>query len=360
MNILFFLKNSLRKRRLLSITFIIRVFSVVVGALSISLILSFVLRELSTDHFFKDADKIYAHIYKNNAESNWRGGSIGIKEIEQVPEMESVVNIQEFSGSEVKIEYNNNSWTSNGFVVSPNYFEVFDFELLVGNTDGIFEDPNSIVLSKKLASQIFGNEDPTGKLLSVQTEYKIDYTVKGIFDLPGNSSMDFNFIIPNNSAPHFGKLGIGFVKLKVPINDDLISKVYEATKNHFANSTRFQTDLVPLTELYFDDRNIQSFRVVSKKGNLKNIYILLIISVIIGIVVILNCGGLKFSENFDQRKNIALKKICGATSKHQVTQSVFNLVSELVIITCLSMILFLFLDHRCNIYLLSISINSIN
>ncbi len=340
MSLLFFPKNSLRKRRILSITFIIRLFSVVVGVLSISIILSFVLRELNTDQFFKDADKIYVHIYKNNAESNWRGGSIGKKEIEQVPELESVVNIQEFSGSEVKIEYNNNAWTSNGFVVSPNYFEVFDFELLVGNSNGIFEDPKSIVLSKRLASQIFGDEDPTGKLLTVQTEYKIDYTIKGIYELPGNSSMDFNFIIPNNSAPHFGKLGIGFVKLKVPVNDDLVSKIYEATKNHFANSTRFQTDLVPLTDLYFDSRNIQSFRVVSKKGNIKNIYILLIISMIIGIVVILNCGGLKFSENFDQRKNIALRKICGATSKHQITQSVFNLVSEFILIICLSAILF--------------------
>lgn len=51
----------------------------------------------------------------------------------------------------------------NGYFGDPSFFKLFSFELLEGNPSTALSDPNSVVLSKKLADKLFGTKNPIGQ-----------------------------------------------------------------------------------------------------------------------------------------------------------------------------------------------------
>ena len=71
---------------------------------------------------------------------------------------------------------------------------MFSYPLLTGAAETVLEKPNSIVLTKEMATKYFGTNDPMGKTLQLDSDYKL--TVTGIMDaIPNNSHLDFDFII---------------------------------------------------------------------------------------------------------------------------------------------------------------------
>jgi putative ABC transport system permease protein len=50
----------------------------------------------------------------------------------------------------------------------PNFTDVLFFDLLRGNKNKMFENPNSMVISETGAKRLFGKEDPMGKVISVK------------------------------------------------------------------------------------------------------------------------------------------------------------------------------------------------
>ena len=71
----------------------------------------------------------------------------------------------------------------------PNYFDVFSVEMVSGNKDAI-RDKGKILISDKLASIYFGNDDPIGKVLTIFNDQSKEtaFIVGGVFKtLPLNT-----------------------------------------------------------------------------------------------------------------------------------------------------------------------------
>lgn len=76
-----------------------------------------------------------------------------------------------------------------GLWASKDFFNVFTFPLKQGDENSALAEPNSIVLTEKIAKKLYGEEDPMGKILTVD---KKEYLITGImFDLPQNSHITF-------------------------------------------------------------------------------------------------------------------------------------------------------------------------
>ena len=73
------------------------------------------------------------------------------------------------------------------------FFNLFSFPLIAGNKDHVFDDKYAVVLSDKLARQLFGTTD---NLLGKTVQWETDphpFTITGIFREPGdNSSLKFD------------------------------------------------------------------------------------------------------------------------------------------------------------------------
>ncbi len=349
MSIFHYLKNTIRKTSRFPVVVTVRLTSGIIGVLSISIILSFVINEITIDRFHKYPENIYAFIKKNGPLANWQGAELPIQRIdfkEKIPALKQIVNVKEYSGENVRIKYNTNAFISNGFVVDSTFFDVFSFETEHGNPKEIIRDPQSIIISHSLARKIFGDADPLGKTISVKLEATIDYTVKGILkEIPSNSTMQFNFLVPMHSYDgYFGSIGVAFVRAESFPDEEIISSINEEIKKIYVNSEGLQSGFIPLTKIYNNDQNIQFYRVISKHGNIRNIYILSIIALILAIVTVLNCSGLKLSEVFDERKSLALNKLCGATFRHRFIQIIIDYSSEVILTTIASICLYILLE----------------
>ena len=81
------------------------------------------------------------------------------------------------------------------FLVDSTVFEVFDFELIIGNEETALDGPNSILLTETMAFKYFGEQNPLGKTLQFQGNKTL--LVKGVMkDIPLNTHFQFDGLIP--------------------------------------------------------------------------------------------------------------------------------------------------------------------
>jgi len=74
--------------------------------------------------------------------------------------------------------YNDTRLDINGLYTNTAFFDVFDFQLQDGSAAGILDEPYTMVLSRETADKFFGDEDPIGKFIEIDTLGA--YEVKGI------------------------------------------------------------------------------------------------------------------------------------------------------------------------------------
>jgi putative ABC transport system permease protein len=82
-----------------------------------------------------------------------------------------------------------------GAMAGSDFLKIFQYPLVSGNRDQVLQDPYSIVLNESTAKALFGDNDPTGQMITIDNQQKLKVT--GIMkDVPGNSTLQFNFLVP--------------------------------------------------------------------------------------------------------------------------------------------------------------------
>ncbi|MFT6868121.1 MAG: putative ABC transport system permease protein [Cyclobacteriaceae bacterium] len=82
-----------------------------------------------------------------------------------------------------------------GYFVSNEFLEMFEYPLLAGNAETVLDDPSSIVITQGLAEVLFGKEDPMGKFIKVDDKSLLKVT--GVLqNILSNSSFEFEYLIP--------------------------------------------------------------------------------------------------------------------------------------------------------------------
>ncbi|MDB5365336.1 MAG: transporter permease [Rhodospirillales bacterium] len=83
--------------------------------------------------------------------------------------------------------------------VDPNFFRIVTIPFIAGDPDHALDEPNSIVLTRSLATKYFGTDDPMGRTLELQNA--ATGRVTGIIaDVPGNSLFRQSAFIAAQSA----------------------------------------------------------------------------------------------------------------------------------------------------------------
>ena len=84
------------------------------------------------------------------------------------------------------------------YYADTSFFRIFSFPLIKGDSKTVLQNPTSVAISESAAKKYFGDADPIGKVLHLDTEWQAgDYAVSGIFrDIPANSHLAFDLIFP--------------------------------------------------------------------------------------------------------------------------------------------------------------------
>jgi putative ABC transport system permease protein len=168
------------------------------GMCSALLIFLWVKDELNVNHFHPKINRIY-RVMENQTYTDGRLFTFSSTPApmapfvkEKYPEIEKAARFT--WGVNNLFQVGNKSFYENGRYTDQDFLEMFGFPWLAGDPLTALKEKNSIVITKKLAIKYFGNEDPLGKVLTLNT--KDAFVVTGVLeDLPKNSSMQFDYLL---------------------------------------------------------------------------------------------------------------------------------------------------------------------
>lgn len=337
-------KNNLRlifRNLLKNKTFsIINILGLTIGLAASILIYLWVWNELSYDTFHKDFKNIYRIYFTETGESPLTLSNLPPALIpailNEIPEVENGFRLDNELST---IKYNNKLFKENLYFIDPNIFDVLSFPFAKGTPNNAFANINSIVITEKSAKKYFGDENPIGKVLTI--DGADDVIVTGVIkDIPLNSSIKLDFLIPIKSIE---KQGVTFnnwndwgwqsyVRLSELVNPELVEiKINEILKkNNARNKSTLYLQPLKNKHLYFLN---------GEPALLKSIYIFSFLAIIIILIACFNYMNLSTAKLISTAKNTAIQKVLGANRKKLIGQ----FLSESIAFAFISLILALIL-----------------
>ena len=188
--------RSLRKNSLYSV---INISGLSVGIACSILILLWVRDETSFDRFIPKVDKlhqVWVNASYDGSVQSWNSVPLPTY-LELKSAHAKIVNSAVTGWGGKRLVANGDKRINiQGYYVSEEFLDMFEFPMVEGDRSMVLDDPSSIVISEKLAATMFEEgEDPIGKFLKVEDASTLQVT--GIFkDIPQNSTFQFDYLIP--------------------------------------------------------------------------------------------------------------------------------------------------------------------
>ena len=293
-----------------------RLASLALGLIVALLICSYVGISLSYGRFFPDRERVYK-MFENSAQfgiSQAMLQPIAPTLAEVIPQIEAATHhfdrLMQIKVGDIPVDY--------GYLnVGGDFFTVLDFGVISGDPKRILSDEglanNQVMISERLATTLFGNSDPLGRILT--TTSGKEYVVGGVFNTPPvtNPLGDFDVVdyLPfdpatanwqgDDSYPTYIKLRKGAT----------IEEVEQEVAKFVTNNEmlKFMVDMwqaefffVPIEDAYYVDNNLRTTQTIYG-----------ILAVLALLVATLNYVLLTLSSLSQRSRTVAMLRCNGAT-----------------------------------------------
>lgn len=277
-----------------------------------------------------------------NAKSSER---IGPMFKDEYPEINAYVRFRDLD--ELTVNVNNRSFKENDFLsADTNIFNVFTHHFIAGSPTNCFNKSNSIILVQKLAAKYFGDEDPIGKTILIDsTQYEITGVIK---DLPDNVHLKFSALVKFEpiGTQWFTPSCYTYILLNTKSDIQGIYQRYPQLFDKYmseqAEHVKATIDIIlePLDEIHYHSNLAGDF----PRGNKLYIYIFGVVGLIIISISVVNYINLSTAFSISRTKEIGIKKIFGADKKSLRMYFIFEstvvaLFAFLISIVCVKFIL---------------------
>jgi putative ABC transport system permease protein len=332
----------------------INIFGLMVGLASFILIALYVFDEFTSDSQHKDAESIYRvinTIWIDGTHSQVARGGYPISELQdELPEIKCAARHLYLGRSNVSDASMKNGFVEEFRAVNSEFLEVFDFKLLQGNPSTALNEPFSVVITEETATKIFNRTDVLGELLIIGSEGEPPHTITGVMEnIPGNSHITFNLLVSESTIlndPAFSSLKEGWMRgpfqiyLLLHKNVDIGSleqKINSIVVNNESDDYQRAYKLQPLKDIHFYSEEIEG-GYVNTKGNITYIYAFSVVALLVLLIACINYINLTTARYTKRAKEIAMRKVVGASRKSLIGQ----FLSEAYVLTVISLILALF------------------
>ena len=207
------------------------------------------------------------------------------------------------------ITVNERRYNSRTMVVSQNFLDILPFRLVNGKRT--MESPNDVIISRKLAQKLFGNEHPIGQTFLSSANKTV--TVVGVADTESpRSSFDFELLLPvSHKGGQWSRMFYSIARIKPGYDHQALNRKEEIVDLSAQNFSiqPFRSQLFPLEDFYFnttiDDRWTQH-------GNKQNVIVLGIIIVLLLGVGLFNYTNIHTVLTLKRGREFGIKKVFGA------------------------------------------------
>ncbi len=198
---------------------------------------------------------------------------------------------------------------------SDEFLEMFSFKFIYRTANPTLSFKNNIILTKEFSDKLYGDENPLGKVLEIDNE---SYNIIGIVnDAPKNASFSFdalvNIDLANNYTMTYWEeahvLHNSFIQINPKADPEVVNHQISGLINHWKAFKDAKLSIEPLNKLYFNNLPNDN----NQHANLKLIYLLSSIAIVIFSMTIFNYVNMAISSSYERLCEIGIKKTTGAS-----------------------------------------------
>lgn len=302
--------------------------------------------EVRVNTFHHQIDRLYQVVLNIKGEDNvitWENtpGPLAEEIKNNFPEVEHITQV--YNEGDHLFQVDDKGYLEKGYYSNSDFFNVFSFPIVAGNTANPLEDKSSVAISSSLAQKLFGDADPIGKSVTVRKQYELKVTA--VFaDVSAQSTLQFDFILPFEI--HKDERGTNFswnnadywlyLTLTDPKN---VPSFSEKVNTHLDNLTASEDgrDFMDLYVQPFADRYLHGNfeNGVPAGGRIEYVRIFSIVGIFILIIACINFMNMATAKAATRAKEVGVRKVIGA----QRINLVLQFLTEAFLFCALSMLL---------------------
>jgi putative ABC transport system permease protein len=350
---------------------VINILGLSIGLACFILIALFVINELSYDRYNKKADRIF----RINSDILFGGTSFSIGQSpdpigaalkNDYPQVEQFTRIFVNGSREIKKgnEFINEPDIAN---VDSTFFDVFSLPALYGDTRTALNDPNTVVITERMAIKYFNNPNAVGETIERgNTPYKVTAVIK---DMPVNSHFRFDFFFSMDNVRYqwgnyLSNNFYTYIVLKEGVNYKAFERKFAEVINKYIlpqarqymdiksmdefekAGNKLKYSLVPVTEIHLrSDRTDE----LEAKGNIQYVYIFSVVAVFILLIACINFMNLSTARSSNRAKEVAVRKVLGSQKGKLIGQFLVESVTVALISTVIALgLVYLLLPYYNN------------
>ncbi|MEO8111473.1 MAG: ABC transporter permease [Ginsengibacter sp.] len=328
----------------------INIAGLTIGLTSFLLIALYVVDELSFDRLHKNANAIYRVVTDKTTaagqETKYAGAGylVSQKSAADFPEIKDAARFTTFGRLNVANTENTNVFYEDFTIANPGFLTLFDFNLVQGNRRDALSEPHSVIVTEETAQKFFNTKDVLGKTLKIDRDSSL-YKITGVLkNFPANSHLSFDLLFSEssigsegfkkfiNSDWNSGTFSTYFLLNNNAAPQKVEAKINQLVKANQSNDAKDQSHLIlqPLKDVHFFSNDIEGS---IKNGNITYIYVFAIVAIFILLIACINYMNLATAGFAKRAKEIAVRKVAGASRKILVQQ----FLSEAFMITLISL-----------------------
>lgn len=343
---------------------IINLVGLAIGLAAFTVITIWINDELSFDKHIEGYNNIYRIVYRD---ANWSQPRtphpMPLAMAKDFPEVEKGVSLSPIFGSglsrsEFTVRYEDKVFEEKEVLsVDSTFFEVFHFNMLLGNAKEALRNPGGIVLTRSTAKKYFGNADPIGQMLEFNGDTKL-FVAGVVEDVPANTHFTFDFLVSyvslkaqsrsrNNGVlsdyytwKDFGHYN--YIKIAPNVDHkEVEAKIFEWLQNYIPFSAEQLEDLKqnnarlelqPIADIHLHSNLPWE---LGTNGNIIYVYAFSIVAFLMLGIAIFNYVNLSTAKYEKRAKEVGIRKTLGAQRFHII----FQFLTESILMVAASLFL---------------------
>lgn len=330
--------RGLRKNKTFSV---INIAGLAVGMAAAMLIMLWVQNEVSFDRFYAHTNRIallYCRDVNNGKIDVWNSTPALMTPVlkKNYPEVEDAARFRTvFFLTTVGDKHLN----TEGSFADSSFLSILNFPLLEGNARTSLNDEHDIVITQSLAKKLFGNTDPMGKVVRIDSTYnfKVSAVLK---DLPANTEFTYQYILPWSFIKKLGWFqqqnwastnANTYVLLRQGASEAAFDKkIKNIIKDHISAGDGSTREVIsqPLGDVHLYS-GTDNGRFVG--GRIDTIRIFITIAIFVLLIACINFMNLSTARSEKRAREAGIRKVVGAGRNSLIVQFIGESIAFAVI-----------------------------